>query len=1001
MEREGFDSIHSGQDFEDLFGKVDNLTPYTAPFSVSDLESVLQGRRYSFQKDALKTAVGSERTLIVPINQEDTTGITASYYITGTETGKLIVIDVIHGSKIYHLTLEDIIDSSLITITPDRVTCKDTSEVYITPYTLDEFTGASGSYLSVSKEFVEAAFNKKMILIPTGKTVANGYYVVATLVEAGDPALETYIRLCVYIDFMHIAISLGSKNIAPASVSCSVTTTVFITEKAFGLIVSSDKITITRPNTQVDVYSIDGASFTRNGVQTAMTPNTVYNFTDNGVERTIAVYDDHKLVITSADEVGFEYPLTYTSSERVLPSALPSSLVTQPELRTAIEEATPDWCSYGGAGFIKNRTHYFKSITSFAPGQKFTVLAGQNGSVSAIDDAKFYFRGELYDLPKNIGEEFSYPSETNKVISVVLQNISEISQFVNYQYTTGVHGGLTQEELPLKVVGPLKRLSKIYLPEDVVYEDKLPQSDWNEGDGTKTTYVNNRTHFAGLKGVFNIGDKFPLLANTGTHSPESYRLRYKGELYKLPSVGETSFIPNEAEAIFSIRLTEGSSGSNTTYTIWSEAIDLAEGEESIVEVVSAKTSKKLDDFYLPDNVAYNDKLKTINSKSIVGSGDIKLVTKEEWDNKGYSYETFKITSAGEYEITPPTSVSGIDKICVIFQQRTFILEEYVRTQVCSGPLVYVTLKHPDDRYFLEVEDPSGYLSEYPLLYVREATPFPSVLIPTELLPQSDWTETNESSSTFIKNKSHYWKPLGPSTSELNLTESTIGSNISSVSDDYFMLYEKVYHTPEIIGKDIEIQRGGPSLILRVVEEDGTYYLKHISGTSYPGPIIRFNAYVTVKPIDEVYIPDTIARMRDLESIVPKKHTGSEVPDKLLPNVFYEFSNIDSLVLPPLEGDSIDKQNKWLVSAVLSSVDALSIPYKVQWSNGDKPQFAEYSILEMTFYKTATGVIYGEWKAFENKFLDVYPKEAMWLPNEDDGSLDINFEVKSNTDWVIK
>lgn len=1000
MEREGFDSIHSGQDFEDLFGKVDNLTPYTTPFSVSDLESVLQGRRYSFQKDALKTAVGSERTLIVPINQGDTTGITASYYITGTETGKLIVIDVIHGSKIYHLTLEDIIDSSFITITPDRVTCKDTSEVYITPYTLNEFAAANGRYLSVSKEFVEAAFNKKMILIPTGKTVANGKYAVATSVEAYDPTLSTTIYLEFYYNEIFNHISLSTKTVAPAAAYCTFITTEFVNKKVWYSVVSSDNRTITQPNTETSVNSIDGASFTRNGVRTEMTPNTVYNFTDNGVKRTIAVYDDHRLVLTSEDEtVALEYPITYTSSKRVLPSALPSSLVTQKELRGAIEEATPDWDSEGGAGFIKNRTHYFKSITSFTPGQRFTVTAGQNALVSAIDDAKFYFRGELYDLPKNIGEEFSYPSETNKVISVVLHNISEISQFVNYHYTTGVHGGLTQEELPLKVVGPLKRLSKIYLPEDVVYEDELPQSDWNESDDTKPTYVNNRTHFAGLKGVFNIGDKFPLLANTGTHSPESYRLRYKGELYKLPSVGETSFIPNEAEAIFSIRLTEGSSGSNTTYTIWSEAIDLAEGEESLVEVVSAKTSKKLDDFYLPDNVAYNDKLKTINSKSIVGSGDIKLVTKEEWDNKGYSYETFKITSAGEYQINPPSG--GLNEFCVVFNQKTYFLVEYVRTQVWSGPPVYVTLKHPDENYYLEVEDSSGYLSEYPLLYVREATPFPSVLIPTELLPQSDWTETNESSSTFIKNKSHYWKPLGPSTSELNLTESTIGSNISSVSDDYFMLYESVYHTPEIIGKDIEIQRWGPSLILRVVEEDGTYYLKHISGESYPGPTIRFNAYVSVKPIDEVYIPDTIARMRDLESIVPKKHTGSEVPDKLLPNVFYEFSNINSLVLPPLEGDSKDKQNKWVVSAVLSGVDALSIPYKVQWANGDKPQFAEYSILEMTFYKTATGVIYGEWKAFENKFLDVYPKETMWLPYEDDGTLDTNFEVKSNTKWVIK
>ena len=45
-----------------------------------------------------------------------------------------------------------------------------------------------------------------------------------------------------------------------------------------------------------------------------------------------------------------------------------------------------------------------------------------------------------------------------------------------------------------------------------------------------------------------------------------------------------------------------------------------------VEVVADYMSKKLDDFYLPDNVTYNNKLKTINGKSIVGEGDIKTQT---------------------------------------------------------------------------------------------------------------------------------------------------------------------------------------------------------------------------------------------------------------------------------------------------------------------------------------------------------------------------------------
>lgn len=589
---------------ESIVGDGDIKTqPYRAPFDIGDLQGAVEKGSYTrFPKDVFVTALRNGRPLEVPITRGVFTGIPASYYRETTADGSQIIVDVIHGTKVYHLVLDDIEGESSFTISPDNTTCKDTSEVYITPYTLDEFEAANGRVLRVSKEFAEAAFNKKMILIPTGKTVSNGYYVVATSVGASDPTLGTYIRLQVYIDSSYKTIVLNSKVIAPTSVSCTVGTTELITEKRLKGLMNADTVTITGPKAEVSVNSIDGASFTRNGVQTAMTPNTVYNFTDNGVKRTIAVYDDHRLVLTSEGEVEFEYPITYTSSERVLPSALPSSLVTQPELRTAIEEATPDWYSDGGAGFIKNRTHYFKSINSFAPGQGFTVFAGQNGPVSAIDDAKFYFRGELYDLPKIIGEEFSYHSETNKVISVVLQNISEISQLVSYHYTTGSHGGLTQEELPLKVVGPLKRLSKIYLPEDVVYEDELPQSDWNESDDTKPTYVNNRTHFAGLKGVFNIGDRFSLSANTGTHSPESYRLRYKGELYKLPNVGEKAYYPNESNADFFIFLSEGTSGSYTTYTISSTVINEAVAGTG-VEVFADYISKKLDDFYIPDTIA--------------------------------------------------------------------------------------------------------------------------------------------------------------------------------------------------------------------------------------------------------------------------------------------------------------------------------------------------------------------------------------------------------------
>ena len=447
--------------------------PYRAPFSIVVLQGAVEnGLYYQFPKDEFVTAFTDERPLEIPISRGSSTGIPASYYGETTADGKQIIVDVIHGTKVYHLVLNVVVEQSFFVIGPDNTTCKDTSEVYITPYTLNEFAAANGRYLSVSKEFVEAAYNKKMILIPTGKTVANGYYVVATHVEASDPTLETCIYLAFNYNFVLYRINLSTITVAPAEAYCNVQMTEFVSKDMWNSVVYSDNTIITRPNTQVDVYSIDGASFTRNGAQTAMTPNTVYEFTDNGVKRTIAVYDDHKLVITSADDVAFEYPITYKSSERVLPSKLPSSLVTQPELREAIEEVTPDWDSEGGDGFIKNRTH-----------------------------------------------------------------------------------------------------------------------------------------FAGLKGVFNIGDRYSLLANTGTHSPESYRLRYKGELYKLPSVGETAFYPNEDNAAFHIELRESTSGSTTTYRISSTVIneDVAGTE---VEVVADYMSKKIDDFYIPDTIARKGDLVT-------------------------------------------------------------------------------------------------------------------------------------------------------------------------------------------------------------------------------------------------------------------------------------------------------------------------------------------------------------------------------------------------------
>ena len=605
--------------------------PYRAPFNIGNLQEAVENGFYTrFPKDVFVTALKKGRPLEVPIIRGISTGIPASYYRETTADGSQIIVDVIYGTKVYHLVLDDIEGESSFTISPDNTTCKDTSDVYITPYTLSEFISAEGRYLRVSKEFAEAAYNKKMILIPTGKTVSDGHYVVATNVEAYDPTIETYIHLGFYHSGMHYDFYLETMTVAPADAYCNVKTIGFVNMYMWEALVAGDNIPIKRPNIEGYVNSIDGASFTRNGVRTAMTPNTVYNFTDNGVERTIAVYDDHRLVLTSEDEtVALEYHIIYTSAERVLPSKLPSSLVTQKELRETIQDSQADWLeiSQEASGFIKNRTHYCTIHCTPRFGQQFVLTFDPSAPVHSLSDFRVFLNDKFYkfDDSASVGDIMNFGVGEKQSVSITVLGITTSGTTTSYTYLFSGQNGLTPDSygtFPIQIVRIGKTLDPIYLPEDVVYEDKLPQSDWNESDDTKPTYVNNRTHFAGLKGVFNIGDKFPLLANTGTHSPESYRLRYKGELYKLPSVGEKAYYPNEANADFFIFLSESTSGSTTVYTISSTVINEAvAGTE--VEVVADYISKKLDDFYLPDNVAYNDKLKTINGESIVGEGDIK------------------------------------------------------------------------------------------------------------------------------------------------------------------------------------------------------------------------------------------------------------------------------------------------------------------------------------------------------------------------------------------
>ncbi len=86
---------------------------------------------------------------------------------------------------------------------------------------------------------------------------------------------------------------------------------------------------------------------------------------------------------------------------------------------------------------------------------------------------------------------------------------------------------------------------------------------------------------------------------------------------------------------------------------------------------------------------------------------------------------------------------------------------------------------------------------------------------------------------------------------------------------------------------------------------------------------------------------------------------------LLPNILYDYSigSIEELEVPPLAEGDIDYDNVWMVRCALSSSNNLSIPYSVMWKDGVAPSFSSWCIVDLTFRKTPSDTIIGEWKIY--------------------------------------
>ena len=133
--------------------------------------------------------------------------------------------------------------------------------------------------------------------------------------------------------------------------------------------------------------------------------------------------------------------------------------------------------------------------------------------------------------------------------------------------------------------------------------------DWNNNDTTSNNYIANRTHYAGSDNIdILIGNRFSLPYTKNEHNINSYRLLYEGNLYKLPQVtGESIKIPNDPDN-WKIQLTYSgysASGSISTFTLLSGSnknINYIKDVDDTFKIVASHTSKKLDSFYLPEEV---------------------------------------------------------------------------------------------------------------------------------------------------------------------------------------------------------------------------------------------------------------------------------------------------------------------------------------------------------------------------------------------------------------
>ena len=249
--------------------------------------------------------------------------------------------------------------------------------------------------------------------------------------------------------------------------------------------------------------------------------------------------------------------------------------------------------------------------------------------------------------------------------------------------------------------------------------------------------------------------------------------------------------------------------------------------------------------YKQETLINGENIKTVFGQSVLGGGDVLGEFSLEIQNTG----TYRVESIANARIVRNGVTTPIDID--------------VETYIGYGPSVYVTLSQSGE---LQVRGTIGgvYLS-----YLANGTIqddfIPSTIARTADIKQSDWSEGDSSSKAYINNRTHYFQPYGVY-KDLSTYNTSVGENFGSVGE-YFSLGGYVCKSSDIVGQEFNCAPYGPSVIVSVVVEapDGydQFFLKFVDGTLSPGISIPFYPIGNVKPIDEVYIPDGVARTKDL------------------------------------------------------------------------------------------------------------------------------------------